>query len=80
MYNFDFVNLVNENARQVIRRRKMKRIRLQVIVWSLWVVFTALCQYGMILQNGYWGVGGNVFGPLLALALALIIINLYVKD
>ena len=76
MYNFDFVNLVNENARQVIRRRKMKRIRL--IIWSVWVVFTALCQYGMILQNGEWRIGGNVIGPLVALA--LIIINLYIKD
>ena len=76
MYNFDFIELANENARQVIRRRKMKRIRL--IIWSVWVVFTALCQYGMILQNGEWRVGGNVIGPLVALV--LIIINLYVKD
>lgn len=78
MYNFDFLKLANENAKQVTRKRKMKRIKLQVIVWSAWVAFTALCQYGMILQNGYWGFGGNVFGPLLVLA--LIIINLYVKD
>ncbi len=78
MYNFDFIELTNENARQVIRRRKIKRIRLQVIVWSVWVVFTTLCQYGMILQDGEWGFGGNVFAPLLVLA--LIIINLYIKD
>ena len=78
MYNFDFVKLTNENAKKVVKTRKMKRVKLKVIVWSVWIVFTALCQYGMILQNGEWGFGGNVFGPLLALA--LIIINLYVKD
>ena len=78
MYNFDFVKLTNENAKKVVKTRKMKRVKLQVIVWSVWIVFTALCQYGMILQNGEWGFGGNVFGPLLELA--LIIINLYVKD
>lgn len=76
MYNFDFLKLANENAKQVTRKRKMKRIRL--IIWSVWVVFTVLCQYGMILQNGEWRIGGNVIGPLVALA--LIIINLYVKD
>ena len=75
MYNFDFMELANENARQVTKTRKMKRIRL--IIWSVWVVFTALCQYGMILQNGEWRIGGNVIGPLIALA--LIIINLYVR-
>lgn len=78
MYNFDFIDLANENAKKVSKKKKMKRIKLQVIVWSAWGAFTALCQYGMILQNGYWGFGGNVFGPLVALA--LIIINLYVKD
>ena len=78
MYNFDFIDLANENAKKVSKKKKMKRIKLQVIVWSAWVAFTALCQYGMILQNGEWGFGGNVFGPLVALA--LIIINLYVKD
>ena len=78
MYNFDFIELANENAKQVIKRRKMKRIRLQVIVWSLWVAFTVLLQYTMIWQNGEWGFGGNVFAPIIPLA--LIIINLYVKD
>ena len=77
MFKTQFIKLANENARKVTKRRKMKRIKLQVIVWSVWVVFTALCQYVMILQNGEWGFGGNIFGPLLALA--LIIINLYVK-
>lgn len=78
MFKTEFIELANENAKRVTRRRKMKRVKLQVIVWSTWVAFTVLCQYGMILQNGEWGFGGNVFGPLLALA--LIIINLYVKD
>lgn len=78
MYNFDFIELANENARQVIRTRKMKKIKVQVIVWSGWVVFTALCQYGMILQNGEWVFGGNVLAPIIALM--LVIINLYVKD
>lgn len=78
MYNFDFIELANENAKKVTKRRKMKRIKLQVIVWSVWVVFTALCQYGMILQNGEWVFGGNVLAPIIALM--LVIINLYVKD
>ena len=77
MYNFDFIELANENARQVTKRRKMKRIRLQVIVWGAWIVCTALCQYGAILQNGEWILGGNVLGPIIALM--LVIINLYVK-
>lgn len=77
MYNFDFIDLANENARQVSKRRKMKRIRLQVIVWTAWIVFTVLCQYGAILQNGEWILGGNVLGPVIALM--LVIINLYVK-
>lgn len=78
MYNFDFIELANENARQVNRRRKIKRVKLQVIVWSAWVAFTVLLQYAMIWENGYWGFGGNVFAPIIPLA--LIIINLYVKD
>lgn len=77
MFKTEFIELANENARQVTKIRKMKSIRLQVIVWSAWVAFTALCQYGMILQNGEWGFGGNVFAPIIPLA--LIIINLYVK-
>lgn len=78
MYNFDFINLANENARKVSKRRKMKRIKLQIIVWSVWVAFTVLLQYAMIWENGYWGFGGNIFGPIIPLV--LIIINLYVKD
>lgn len=78
MYNFDFVKLTNENAKKVTRKRKTKRIRLQVIVWTAWVAFTVLLQYAMIWQNGEWGFGGNVFAPIIPLA--LIIINLYVKD
>ena len=77
MYNFDFVKLTNENAKKVTRKRKTKRIRLQVIVWSLWVAFTVLLQYAMIWQNGEWGFGGNVFAPIIPLV--LIIINLYMK-
>lgn len=77
MYNFDFVKLTNENAKKVTRKRKTKRIRLQVIVWTAWVAFTVLLQYAMIWENGYWGFGGNIFAPIIPLA--LIIINLYVK-
>lgn len=77
MFKTEFIDLANENAKKVNKKRKMKRIKLQVITWGIWIVFTTLCQYGMILQNGEWGFGGNIFGPLLALA--LIIINLYVK-
>ena len=77
MYNFDFMNLTNENAKKVNKTRKMKRVKLQIIVWSLWVAFTVLLQYAMIWENGYWGFGGNVFAPIIPLA--LIIINLYVK-
>ncbi len=77
MYNFDFIDLTNENAKKVTKRRKMKRIKLQVILWSAWVAFTVLLQYAMIWQNGEWGFGGNVFAPIIPLA--LIIINLYVK-
>lgn len=78
MYNFDFLKITNENARQINRARKTKRIRLQAIVWGAWIVFTALCQYGAILQNGEWILGGNVLGPIIALM--LVIINLYVKE
>lgn len=78
MFKTEFIDLANENARQVIRRRKIKRIKLQVIVWTVWLVWTALLQYGMILQNGEWRLGGNVIGSIIPLA--LIIINLYVKD
>ena len=77
MFKTEFIDLANENAKKVNKKRKMKRIKLQVITLGIWIVFTTLCQYGMILQNGEWGFGGNIFGPLLALA--LIIINLYVK-
>ncbi len=77
MFKTEFIDLANENAKKVSKKKKMKRIKLQVIVWSVWVIFTALCQYGMILQNGEWGFGGNVFAPIIPLA--LIIINLYVK-
>ncbi len=78
MFKTEFIDLANKNARQVTKIKKIKRIKLQVIVWSLWVIFTALLQYTMIWQNGYWGFGGNVFAPIIPLA--LIIINLYVKD
>ena len=77
MFKTEFVELANENARQVTKRRKMKRIKLQVIVWSAWVAFTVLLQYAMIWQNGEWGFGGNVFAPIIPLV--LIIINLYMK-
>ena len=78
MYNFDFIDLANENAKKVNKKRKMKKVKTQVIVWTGWLVFTALCQYGAILQNGEWVFGGNVLGPIIALM--LVIINLYVKD
>lgn len=77
MFKTEFIDLANENARQVTKTKKMKRIKLQVIVWSLWVIFTALLQYAMIWQNGEWGFGGNVFAPIIPLV--LIIINLYMK-
>lgn len=78
MYNFDFIDLANENARRVNRARKIKRIKLQVIVWTVWLVWTALLQYGMILQNGEWRLGGNVIGSIIPLV--PIIGNFYMKQ
>ena len=42
MFKTEFIELANENARKVSKKRKMKRIKLQIIVWSLWVAFTVL--------------------------------------
>lgn len=46
------------------------------IKWIISILLTLLAQYGAIVENGYWGLGGNALVPILCWLLFWIFPNL----
>ena len=47
------------------------------IKWIISILLTLLAQYGAIIENGYWGLGGNALVPILCCLLFWVFPDLF---